>query len=84
MESARAATPPRCSTSSRRCSTLSAIAKDSVVSLAIELYDGAGALIQSTEDPLTYLHGGYGGLLAALERQGTSEQVAPRRAMPAL
>jgi FKBP-type peptidyl-prolyl cis-trans isomerase SlyD len=47
---------------------LTAIAKDRVVSLAIELYDGEGALIQSTEEPLTYLHGGYGGLLAALER----------------
>jgi len=44
------------------------IAKDSVVSLTIELYDGEGALIESTGDPLTYLHGGYGGLLAALER----------------
>ncbi len=47
---------------------MTAIAKDTVVSLAIELFDGQGALIQSTEEPVIYLHGGYGGLLAALER----------------
>ena len=32
------------------------------------MYDAHGALIQAPGEPLTYLHGGYGGLFEALER----------------
>ena len=38
-----------------------------MVSLRIELHDAQGVKLQSDTD-LTYLHGGYGELLAALER----------------
>ena len=34
----------------------------------VDLYDAQGALLQAGEKPLVYLHGGYGGLLDALER----------------
>jgi len=44
------------------------VGRDTVVSLRIELYDAQGALLHAPEDPHTYLHGGYGGLLEALER----------------
>jgi FKBP-type peptidyl-prolyl cis-trans isomerase SlyD len=38
-----------------------------VVSVRVALYDAQGALLQAAEE-LSYLHGGYGGLLEALER----------------
>jgi FKBP-type peptidyl-prolyl cis-trans isomerase SlyD len=37
-----------------------------VVSLRVEMHDAQGVQLQPASD-LTYLHGGYGGLLAALE-----------------
>jgi FKBP-type peptidyl-prolyl cis-trans isomerase SlyD len=43
------------------------VGRDTVVSLRIQLYDAQGALLHAPEEPHTYLHGGYGGLLAALE-----------------
>jgi len=39
-----------------------------VVRLHVEMYDAQGALLDAPKEPLTYLHGGYGGLLEALER----------------
>lgn len=39
-----------------------------VVSIAVELYDGQGVLLQGSAAPLVYLHGGYGGVLDAIER----------------
>jgi FKBP-type peptidyl-prolyl cis-trans isomerase SlyD len=42
-------------------------ARDTVVSLRIEMYDAHGELLDAPADPVTYLHGGYGGLLEALE-----------------
>ena len=44
------------------------VGRDTVVSLKIQMYDAHGALLHAPEEPHTYLHGGYGGLLAALER----------------
>jgi FKBP-type peptidyl-prolyl cis-trans isomerase SlyD len=44
------------------------VARDTVVTLRIELHDAQGTLLESPAEPLTYLHGGYGGMLAALER----------------
>jgi len=43
------------------------VAKDTVVSVRTELYDAQDAHLSGPTD-LTYLHGGYGGLLEALER----------------
>lgn len=43
------------------------VSRDTVVSLRIEMYDAQGALLQASAEPVTYLHGGYGGLLEALE-----------------
>ena len=44
------------------------VGRDTVVSLKIEMYDAQGALLHAPDEPHTYLHGGYGGLLDALER----------------
>jgi FKBP-type peptidyl-prolyl cis-trans isomerase SlyD len=44
------------------------VGRDTVVSLKIRMYDAQGALLHAPEEPHTYLHGGYGGLLEALER----------------
>jgi FKBP-type peptidyl-prolyl cis-trans isomerase SlyD len=44
------------------------VGRDTVVSLKIEMYDAHGELLHAPEEPHTYLHGGYGGLFAALER----------------
>ena len=44
------------------------VGRDTVVSLKLQMYDAHGALLHAPEDPHTYLHGGYGGLLEGLER----------------
>jgi FKBP-type peptidyl-prolyl cis-trans isomerase SlyD len=44
------------------------VGRDTVVSLKIQMYDAQGALLHAPEDEHVYLHGGYGGLLDALER----------------
>lgn len=44
------------------------VARDTVVSLRVELYDAHGELLQAPGEPVVYLHGGYGGLLEPLER----------------
>jgi FKBP-type peptidyl-prolyl cis-trans isomerase SlyD len=38
------------------------------VSLKVEMYDAQGVLLDAPGEPVTYLHGGYGGMLEALER----------------
>ncbi|MDO8414319.1 MAG: peptidylprolyl isomerase [Gallionellaceae bacterium] len=43
------------------------IAKDTVVSLRYELSDANGTLLEKTEDPVSYLHGGYDGIFPAVE-----------------
>ena len=43
------------------------VGRGTVVSLKIQMYDAQGALLHAPSDLLTYLHGGYGGLLDALE-----------------
>lgn len=43
------------------------VSRDTVVSLRIEMYDAQGALLDAPAEPISYLHGGYGGLLEALE-----------------
>ena len=44
------------------------IGKDSVVELRYEVYGSDGELIEKTEDPVEYLHGGYGGMFPAVEK----------------
>lgn len=43
------------------------IAKDTVVSLNYELSDTNGKVIEKTQSPITYLHGGYDGIFPLVE-----------------
>ncbi len=43
------------------------IGKDTVVSLSYELSDPGGKVIEKTQGPITYLHGGYDGIFALVE-----------------
>jgi len=43
------------------------IVKDTVVSLRYELSDANGALLEKTDDPVSYLHGGYDGIFPTVE-----------------
>lgn len=45
------------------------VGRNAVVSLKIEMHDAHGTLLDAPDAPLVYLHGGYGGLLEALEQQ---------------
>jgi FKBP-type peptidyl-prolyl cis-trans isomerase SlyD len=40
---------------------------NTVVTLTFELFDGDGTLLEATEAPITYLHGGHSGMLPKLE-----------------
>ncbi len=40
---------------------------NTVVTLTFELFDSDGALLESTSEPITYLHGGHSGMLPKLE-----------------
>ncbi len=40
---------------------------NTVVTLTFELYDSEGTLLEATEEPITYLHGGHSGMLPKLE-----------------
>jgi FKBP-type peptidyl-prolyl cis-trans isomerase SlyD len=44
------------------------VARNTVVSLSYELYDGDGQLIEKAETPLEYLHGGYSGIFPLVEK----------------
>jgi FKBP-type peptidyl-prolyl cis-trans isomerase SlyD len=58
------------------------IAKDTIVSLDVQLSDIWGELIQRSGEPLQYLHGGYGNIFpaaeAALEGKGVEDRVEVR------
>jgi FKBP-type peptidyl-prolyl cis-trans isomerase SlyD len=43
------------------------IVKDTVVSLRYELSDANGALLEKTDEPISYLHGGYDGIFPTVE-----------------
>jgi FKBP-type peptidyl-prolyl cis-trans isomerase SlyD len=43
------------------------IGKDSVVSLTYQVKDESGNLIDQTDEPISYLHGGYHGIFPAIE-----------------
>ena len=44
------------------------VGKDTVVALRYQLFGTDGELIEETEEPLEYLHGGYGGMFPAVEK----------------
>jgi FKBP-type peptidyl-prolyl cis-trans isomerase SlyD len=44
------------------------IKKNTVVSLTYELFDSDGGAIEKTEAPIEYLHGGYDGIFAQVEK----------------
>jgi FKBP-type peptidyl-prolyl cis-trans isomerase SlyD len=44
------------------------IGKDTVVELHYQLFDTDGELIEKTDEPVEYLHGGYGGMFPAVEK----------------
>ncbi|ASK26747.1 FKBP-type peptidyl-prolyl cis-trans isomerase [Neisseria chenwenguii] len=44
-----------------------AIAKNSVVSLHYEMFDADNQLLDKTEEPISYLHGGYDGIFPLVE-----------------
>lgn len=45
------------------------IGKNTVVSLSYELLDGQGGVIEKTDEPITYLHGGYHGIFPRVESE---------------
>src|SRR5688572_22239158 len=49
------------------------IAQDTVVALTYELHDTDGGLIEKTDAPVEYLHGGYDGIFALVERALTGK-----------
>ena len=54
------------------------IAKDTVVSLQYELADASGTLLEKTNDPINYLHGGYDGIFPAVEEALHGKDVGDR------
>src|SRR5678815_5821660 len=44
------------------------VARNTIVSLDYELFDADGKLIEKTEAPLEYLHGGYHGIFPLVEK----------------
>ena len=52
-----------------------AVAPGMVVSLDIVMHDAQGELIHSSDAPLEYLHGGYGGIFEGIERAVEGRQV---------
>lgn len=45
------------------------VGKNTVVSLRYQLFGTEGQLIEETEDPVEYLHGGYGNMFPAVEKE---------------
>lgn len=54
------------------------IAKNTVVALTYELYDTDGKLIEKTEDPIEYLHGGYDGIFPLVEKALTGKSAGDK------
>ena len=44
------------------------VGPDTVVSLEMEMRDAQGQLIHTSDEPLSYVHGGYGGVFDGIER----------------
>ena len=45
------------------------IAKNTVVSLRYEMSDANGTLLEKTDEPISYLHGGYDGIFPVVEEE---------------
>ena len=43
------------------------ILANTVVTLTFELFDADGVLLESTSEPISYLHGGHSGMLPKVE-----------------
>ena len=54
------------------------ITKDTVVSLDYELYDAEGELLEKTDAPVSYLHGGYDGIFPLVEEAVHGKAVGDR------
>jgi FKBP-type peptidyl-prolyl cis-trans isomerase SlyD len=54
------------------------IAPDRVVALDYELHDADGSLIEKTEQPIEYLHGGYHGIFPLVEQALDGKGVGDR------
>lgn len=54
------------------------IARDHVVALDYELHDADGSLIEKTERPIEYLHGGYDGIFPTVEKALDGKAVGDR------
>lgn len=54
------------------------IAKNRVVALDYELFDSDGVLIERTEAPIEYLHGGYRGMFPVVEKALEGKRVGDR------
>ena len=52
-----------------------AVAPDTVVSLEVVMHDAQGELIHTSDAPLEYLHGGYGGVFEGIERAVEGKRV---------
>ena len=52
-----------------------AVAPDTVISLEVVMHDAQGELIHSSDQPLEYLHGGYGGVFEGIERAVEGKRV---------
>lgn len=51
------------------------IAKDTVVTLSYSLFDSDGNVLEQSEEPLTYLHGGYENIFPSVEAALIGKQV---------
>ena len=54
------------------------IIKDTVVTLTYELLDADGELIESSEAPVEYLHGGYDGIFPRVEQALSGKSIGER------
>lgn len=54
------------------------IAKNTVVKLTYELHDAEGKLIERTDAPIEYLHGGYDGIFPLVEKALAGKQAGDR------
>ena len=57
------------------------IAKGTVVSLRYELSDANGTLLEKTDDPISYLHGGYDGIFPTVEEVLQGKEVGAKFAV---
>lgn len=55
---------------------------NTVVTLTFELYETEGTLLESTDEPIAYLHGGHSGMLPKLEEALTMKQAGDAVSVP--